>query len=168
MAASVWQTPNSGRFAVRSTAMGAPSPRKSRRARRNRQGERMSDNHQHAEAPASRQQRRPSPETIINGLNASLNERASEIRTLQDQLVYQHALVADLEAENTGLTAALDQITAENRMLRARCGLPEAGAIELTDDEAAVLPAEMVTETPEPGDAVAPVEGSADHDGTDS
>jgi hypothetical protein len=135
-------------------SMGGPTPRK--RAKK-QQGARV-EQHQHAPEIVQPAQRQPSAEKIIARLNDSLNQRANELRMTQDQLTFAQALVDELMEENTGLKAALDQITAENRMLRARCGLPEAGAIELTDDEAAALPAELVTEVPEPGEVAEAVE----------
>lgn len=99
----------------------------------------MSDNHQHAAQPIQMQQapRRPADERIIARLNMSLDARATEIRSLQDQLTFQQALSDELVAENTGYQAALDQVTTENRILRQRLGLPEVGAVDLEDETSA-------------------------------
>jgi hypothetical protein len=102
---------------------------------------RVVENHEHIGSSANGHggggltQREPNAFTIIRNLNKSLDQRANEVRQLQDREVYLIALIEDLESENTGLKAGIDQITAENRVLRKRLGLDEVGVVDLTDAE---------------------------------
>lgn len=97
----------------------------------------MSENHNHDHPQDQVQQsRQPAPGTIIAYLNKSLDQRANEVRQLQDREVYLLALHQDVDNENTSLKAILDQVRAENILLRERCGLPEAGPIDPVEDEA--------------------------------
>jgi hypothetical protein len=83
--------------------------------------------------------RRPADASIIPVLNGRLNEKKEIVRQLEDHLAFHEAFVNELLAGEAAMTAAMDQISAENRILRRRLGLPEAGALDLTDEEAADL-----------------------------
>ena len=56
------------------------------------------------------EQRRASPESIINLLNERLNQKAQEIRRLEDAEISLAALLNDLTAENAALK---EQIASE-------------------------------------------------------
>lgn len=117
----------------------------------------MSDNHQHAAPTQAPTVRQPSAISRINRLQASLNDRAHEIRVLQDEVANALAIADDQENEIAALRAMLDQVSTEARILRKRLDLPETGPLELSDEEADTVPAEQVVEEP---DAVVAPEAS--------
>lgn len=93
----------------------------------------MSQNHEPVPAP---EQRQPSLMSMNIMLNQQLDAKAQEIRNLEANQVARAAFINDLMGENSAMQAAMDQISAENRLLRKRLGLDELGALELTDEEA--------------------------------
>jgi uncharacterized coiled-coil protein SlyX len=84
-------------------------------------------------------QQRPAQllEKIIDRLNHRLDEKANELRRAEDRETYQLAVNDTLQDQVAQLTHVIDQVAAENRILRDRIGLPEGEAVELTDAEAA-------------------------------
>lgn len=112
--------------------MSAPSPRKKRR-----KGPTV-DSHNHPPVdmqPPPFGGRQPSAGTVIAKLNAKLDEQANLVRRLEDQIVWRDSLIEDLITENTGYVAAIDQMRAENLVLRRRFDLPDAGPLEVADSE---------------------------------
>lgn len=97
--------------------------------------------------------RQPQAGTIIAGLNRRLDDKANEIRRLEDSAVYLQALVDDVEAENAQLLNAVSQMRAENLILRRRLDLGETEPVELTDAEVdSIGDTAHVVGVPEPGD----------------
>lgn len=95
----------------------------------------MSQPHQHPNgaAPTPPQDQtvlRARDASIIAQKNARLEQRSKEIRELERHEEELVALSNDLYSEVLGLRAMIDQITAENHVLRRRLDLPEVGAIE--------------------------------------
>lgn len=97
--------------------------------------------HEHEHAPP---QQRPSAQAVIERLNARLTEKANEIRQIEDREVFWQALADDRGNELAALRAVADQVTVENRTLRRRLGIPELGALELTEEEAGSIPPEVI------------------------
>jgi hypothetical protein len=104
-------------------------------SRKIKRRKRMSESHENQNENHPAPPRNPSPESIINMLNSRLNQKAQEIRNLEDGDVYKSALLNDMANENAALTAAIDQVTAENRTLRERLGIDPLGPIEPVDEE---------------------------------
>jgi hypothetical protein len=94
----------------------------------------MSESHENQNENKPVPSRNPSPESIINMLNSRLNQKAQEIRNLEDGDVYKSALLNDITNENAALTAAMDQIATENRTLRERLGIDPLGPIDSVDE----------------------------------
>lgn len=94
----------------------------------------MSNNEQ-PEQPQGPPPRQASPQTVIVLLNQRLDQKAQEARQHEDQIVALSALCSDLTNENAAMTAANDQLKAENEELRERLGLSPDGA--LSDPEEA-------------------------------
>lgn len=72
----------------------------------------------------------PSSQSMILMLNQRLDQKATDVRRLENSEVEKAAVINDLMSENATLIAAMDQITTENRSLRERLGLDEIGAID--------------------------------------
>jgi hypothetical protein len=85
--------------------------------------------HGHGGETAVAPQREPNAFTIIRNLNKSLDQRANEVRQLQDREVYLSAIIDDLEAENAALKAVFDKVRVENQTLRQSLDLPELGVV---------------------------------------
>lgn len=109
------------------------------------------DQHTHQQPDEAKPARPVQANRIITRLNSRLDEKANQLRQAEDREVYLQALTEELEDALTTRVHIIDQIVAENRILRARLGIAEGEPIELTDDEAAEASqagAEVDEETP--------------------
>ena len=102
----------------------------------------MSDSHDHPQEQHSQNAvpvvvppRTASQGTMITMLRQRIEEKMAYIARLEDTEVNLAAVANDLQNENAALIGMLDQVRAENSILRKRLGLDEVGAIEPLEGE---------------------------------